>query len=223
METLLVNENLRFRITPEEFSEIEEFGKHRNATGIRLGFTPKDDITGWDTGDKTHIYGATGEYVFSKMYGLSLTNRPIDDGYDFILDGFKIDVKFSDCDWAALAFSDKRPFRSDIAVLIVKTRNTLEYRIAGWMTRTEFHRIGHPIPRLRKEVIGLEQKELYPVSTFLERFPMETGGMKEIADQQLNGWDIYHDNLIQRYGMKEGNCIFDHYMNNVLKKRVQDE
>jgi hypothetical protein len=90
---------------------------------------------------ETEIAGLKGEYAAAQYFGLEVDGSFVaDKGYDLVINGYTVDIKYSSWPHGDLYFTSLSHFKADIGLLAVASYkgspNTV--RLAGWMPQDLF-------------------------------------------------------------------------------------
>ena len=140
-------------------SAIEDIATHRQRCARQAG--RMNQKLAIQSALRIEIDGLIGEFAvaqyFAERRGEDIyphLEKAPDDGYDLVIDGHTVDVKFSRYSYADLFFTTKGSFRAQRAILAVAVSPNYisvehpEIRLAGWIRREEFLErcLGHPLP-----------------------------------------------------------------------------
>jgi hypothetical protein len=133
----------RILVTPQDLLEAEELGKIRNANKRKLGVQDHLIDKTKDSKD-VDVMGALAEVVLARMLGgyVDKTVYPAGDkGWDIVVDGIKIDVKFSFNPDSCLILGDSTTFvpRADCYALVVG--NDVQMEAIGFVRTSDLPKL----------------------------------------------------------------------------------
>jgi len=159
---------MKIQLEREDIEECRRLAKMRNTKKEGVQSTNNNPHT---TDFQIHFYGVIGEYAFSKItgYPMDYSHNPDggDPGYDFEINGYKIDIKYSK-HGKYLGFSRKDKFKADIAVLVKPVNPKIpfmELKIVGWCTREDFMEKSEPIDLGFSRIVGIPTRNLRNYNT----------------------------------------------------------
>lgn len=122
-----------------------------------------------------HFYGAIGEVAFAELIGLNVDSKfnpnGGDEGYDFDVNGLKIDVKYSRDPRGSLLFKNKAGFKADVAVFtrsLVRTE-TAAVQVVGWTTKDYFFRNCEEVDLGRGKTLLIRNNKLFNMESLQKR------------------------------------------------------
>jgi|TARA_A100000172_G_scaffold61779_2_gene41145 hypothetical protein len=103
------------------------------------GFKPRLDNKN-QSRVEANIYGFKAEFAIARLFNLELPtiNVASDGGVDLWFDDYSIDVKFNNLEYGKLIFDNLEKFKSQIAVLVGKTKDPNVMRVNGWISKKNF-------------------------------------------------------------------------------------
>jgi hypothetical protein len=166
-----VRVNTVITFTPQQFDDARALAKSIRDRCRSDGPGSYQDVWFEHTRDHESIsdLGFMSEYAACLFYNLdpkialdrSLKGR--DPGYDFLLNGKKIQVKSTDYPNGVLMLSSDM-MKDDFEYLLLVARNPPHFRMAGFISKNEFRKKAKPDKRAKytKGSISVPQSMLYP-------------------------------------------------------------
>lgn len=130
-------------LTPDTQQRIAAIALYRQEYKSAQRGTTENQRISSKTALETEIAGLTGEFAVAQHYGLepNLSLEP-DEGWDFIIAGKRVDVKYTTYSKGDLFFTSLSHFKADIALLIVAPSDNKKLAqtasIIGWIDKATF-------------------------------------------------------------------------------------
>jgi len=127
------------QLSPKDSHTASLMGADTVALCVMQGFSPRLENAS-QSREEANVFGYKAEFAVARLFHCEppVLNVLSDGGVDLWIDGFSIDVKFTNKEFGPLIFDNLEKFRSNIAVLVGKTDDPNVMRINGWISRKEF-------------------------------------------------------------------------------------
>jgi len=131
------------------------------------GFSPRLE-NDRQSREEANIYGFRAEFAIARLFGLDPPeiNVLTDGGVDLWIDDLSIDVKFSNNTNGPLIFDTADKFKANCAILVCRTEDPRNMKIAGWMGKRDFCARAYSKDFGYGKRLVVDQKDLSPIEGF---------------------------------------------------------
>lgn len=146
---------IQITLTEEEQAMCRDKAMARYSIARKLGLTQLRIDT---SKMNVELLGVQGEMAFAKLFDLHtpMVEEGADEGWDYQIQGFTIDVKAASKPHYRLIFRSLSAFKAQIGVLVVKISEDV-FEVKGWTGRKNFKECCVP---MLDDGLALENKDL---------------------------------------------------------------